>query len=101
MPSGKAILGEWRIAGNKGRSVDQAEAMTASILLEENHAAAGCGRWNWGYRLTNGTVKVERRLSVSPPCPRPLTRAESDLQEAMLGVDSAVRRPDGSLVLAR
>ncbi len=98
--SSDEIRGEWRIAGVAGQSVDQSEAITASILAEEIHAVAGCVRWNWRYQVSDGALSIERRPSASPTCLRPLTPIERRFETAMLRSTFAVRRPDGSLVLA-
>jgi heat shock protein HslJ len=100
VPDGAAVEGEWRVAGVAGRPIDQAEAITASILPGEIRAVAGCVRWTWSYRLSKGVIALQRRPSASPPCARPLTAIERDFEQAVLQATFAVRRPDGSLTLA-
>ncbi|MES2120085.1 MAG: META domain-containing protein [Pseudomonadota bacterium] len=100
VPSASAISGEWRVAGVRGEAVDQREGITATILPEEIHAVAGCVRWNWAFTLQAGRLTMAARPSAVPPCTRALTATEARFEAAMSAARFAVRRPDGSLVLA-
>ncbi|MEO7276821.1 MAG: hypothetical protein ABIW33_02215 [Sphingomicrobium sp.] len=100
VPDSAGVVGEWRIAGIGGKATDQPFAITASILPNEIHAFSQCVRWRWRAQIRDGETKLTPLPLAEPPCARARTGEETAFERAMNEARYAVRRGDGSLVLA-
>jgi len=85
------LAGEWRIASVDGASVDQPEAITATITASRIDVQSGCIRFAYDYQLDGGALTTTNAPVAS--CRRGLTPAEQSVQQAFAGATQVARMP--------
>jgi hypothetical protein len=74
------LVGEYRIAGADGRSIDLPYGVTASISADRIHVTADCINLEWSYRLAGAGLATRRVPTES--CARGLAPLEQAIAEA-------------------
>jgi hypothetical protein len=87
----KALVGEYRVAGVDGATVDLPHGVTSRISADRIDVSAGCIQWAWSYVFKAGQVSTERLPSRS--CRRALFPQEQALAEALDAAQDVRRTP--------
>jgi hypothetical protein len=90
-----ALLGEWRVAGVDGRSIDLPYGIAASIDERTIHVVADCVNLGWTYAAESGAFEARRAPVES--CARGLTPEEAAIAEAIDTATGFGRTPSNAM----
>ena len=89
------LVGEWRIAGVDGQSIDLPNAITASITEGRIHVVADCVNLGWTYAAEGGVFEAKRTPVES--CLRGLTPEEEAIARAIEAATGFGRTPSNAI----
>ena len=90
-----ALLGEWRVAGVDGRSIDLPYGIAASIDDRTIHVVADCVNLGWTYAAESGAFEARRAPVES--CARGLTPEEAAIAETIDTATGFGRTPSNAM----
>ncbi|MEO6387972.1 MAG: META domain-containing protein [Croceibacterium sp.] len=92
--SAAQLVGEYRVAGVGGESIDLPHAITLSLSSDRITLVADCVNAVWGYHLERGSLATKRLPVMS--CQRGLMAQEQAVFAALDGATRIVHLPSGA-----
>lgn len=89
------LAGAYRVASVDGASVDQPDAITATISANRIDVQSGCIRFAYDYRLAGGALSTTAAPVAS--CRRALMPAEQAVQQAFAAAVQVARAPQNGV----
>jgi hypothetical protein len=101
----ESLIGEYRVAGIDGRSLDAPFGIALSITDGQVSFEPACAAFVWSYAYLKGSVDIERRQEKRnhpppPVCPEPVAPQLDRLATALDAVDRARRTPENGIELS-
>jgi hypothetical protein len=105
LPAPASLVGEYRVAGIDGQSLDAPFGIALTIGEGRVSFEPACAAFVWSYAYRNGTLDIERRqekLHHPPPpvCAEPAAPELQRLATALDAVDRAGRTPANGIELS-
>lgn len=105
LPAPASLVGEYRVAGIDGQSLDAPFGIALSITEGRISFEPACAAFMWSYAYLDGALDIERRqekLHHPPPpvCAEPAAAELQQLASALDVVDRAGRTPANGIELS-
>ena len=105
LPAPESLVGEYRVAGIDGQSLDVPFGIALSIGEGRVSFEPACAAFVWSYAYRDGALDIERRqekLNHPPPpvCAEPAAPELQQLATALDAVDRAGRTPANGIELS-